>query len=140
MNKRNVFSFISIILALMLFITSHPLIAASPGDLPGFNQSCTAAFAPDTVKLDTFSDVRKNIVSIDILIMFPALGYSRIIQLTEKTGIVAYGSITPFFGIVIDLGAAASFGGRNHHFEPGGGYLLNADNFYIKAGYRDQGP
>lgn len=126
-------------LASMLIAIGRPLKAASPGDMPGFNGSCKTITAVETVKLDSLSNTRKNILSIDILIMFPAFGYSRIIQVTEKTGIVAYGSITPFFGFTIDLGAALTFGGKNHHFEPGGGYLLNADFLYVKAGYRYQG-
>lgn len=123
----------------MPFFDSTPLNAAPPEDVIEFNEFYNTDFEHDTVKFDTCAITRKNIISVDFLIMFPALGYSRIIQISKKTGLLFYGSITPYFDFIIDLGGAITFGKNHHHFEPGGGYLLSADNFYIKTGYRYQG-
>ncbi len=127
------------IVALILFFNSSPLRAMPVEEIPIFTEVYNPGIESDTVKCNTCSDPGKNIVSVDILIMYPALGYSRIIQLSEKTGIVVYGSITPYFDFIIDLGVALTFGKNHHYFEPGGGYLLSEDNIYIKAGYRYQG-
>ena len=139
MDIRNVFSIISISAALVFISISHPIEAMPPDVVPGVSQVLITTFEQDTLPSDTISAQRKNIVSVDFLVLFPALGYSRIIQITEKTGLVLYGSITPFFGFTIDTGVALAIGKNHHFFEPAGGYLIFLDNFYVKAGYRFQG-
>jgi len=137
MNRT--FPFTGIVCVLVSVFTCRPLIALPSGTGPDSAQLSVEVFEADTAGSDSTTIFRKNILSLDILLMFPALGYSRIVPLTKSTSLVFYTSITPYFGFIIDTGAAASFGKNQHHFEPAGGYLIRADNFYIKAGYRYQG-
>jgi hypothetical protein len=138
MNIKRVYLTIGTGLALSFFLAGIPSAAMSPGVSGGFNELRNVDVEADTVVSDTCVRTRKNIVSLDLLILFPALGYSRIVPLTDNTGLVFYSSITPYFDFVIDVGGAVTLGKTHHFFEPGVGYLLFADSFYVKGGYRYQ--
>jgi len=139
MNFKITHSFKGLFIAIILLVACHPLEASQSVKIIASNDLLIKYADQDTVKSENRTDSRKNIISVDFLIMFPALGYSRILPLTEKKGLVFYLSITPYFDGVIDLGGALTIGKNHHFFEPGGGYLLLAHNVYIKAGYRYQG-
>lgn len=136
MFARNYIAFLSIAFILHL---CPQAIARPPDTIPMPGPVCYAVPGPDSTRTGSIMLKQKNIVSLDILIMFPALGYSRIVPLSDKSALVLYGSITPFFGFLIDTGAALSLGKKHNFFEPGGGYLMHVDAFYLKAGYRYQG-
>jgi hypothetical protein len=138
MNNRRAVSLMSILLTMIIILGSSPLRAIHFERGDGSPEFFNIETSQDTTIVYTDTEPRNNIISLDILIMFPAIGYSRLVPLSKNTGLSFYGSVTPFFGFVIDLGGAVTVGKNHHYFEPGGGYLLFADNFYLKAGYRYQ--
>lgn len=140
---KRVYAYLSIITALILSLNSSPAKAMPPLNYHGYTEIDNSHFKKDTLLSGTYAKSRNNIISLDLLVMFPALGYSRVVPLSNKTGLVFSGSITPFFDGLIDLGGAVTLGKNHHYFEPGGGYqIVNnnffKNNFYIKAGYRYQ--
>ncbi len=138
MNINRFFSFVCTILALTLFLTGFPAHALHSENVKGITEKITRYVEPDPALVDTCVKSRNNIISVDFLVLFPAISYSRIIPFLKKTGLSIYGSITPYFGFLIDLGGAITVGKNHHYFEPGGGYLLFVDNVYLKTGYRYQ--
>lgn len=84
-------------------------------------------------------NAKKNTVSLDFIIIFPAAGYSRIIPFHKKAGVIVSVSATPNWGFAVDLSGGFIFGSVKHFIEPTAGYLFNVDNAFIKLGYRFQG-
>jgi len=87
----------------------------------------------------TLFDARKNSVSLDFILIFPAAGYSRIIPFHNKAGVIASVSLTPSWGFTAELSGGFIFGKHRHFIEPSAGYLFKVANSFVKLGYRFQG-
>lgn len=133
---KNLFSF-----TVLLFLTVQTYSQCS--DLYTFNNEILSK-SWNELKVQksephTLFDARKNTVSLDFIIMFPALGYSRIIPFNRNKGFVLSASATPNWGFTVDLSGGLIFGTHKHFVEPTVGYLAGLNNIYAKLGYRFQG-